>query len=130
MAYYLTTYCDGSEGPVIDSGLFPVISGVYFIYFTGQTLPGCYTIGEETLDPPTEGVISLILYIGCDECNRLQPRSAGTEYFECVICCDCGATGGTVTQVVPPHPVWTDGYGTPVTQLNMATLGGMFGLNN
>jgi hypothetical protein len=58
------------------------------------------------------------------------PRSAGTEYFECVICCDCGSTGSTVTQVSPPHPVWTDGYGTPVTQLNMVALGGMFGLNN
>jgi YVTN family beta-propeller protein len=63
--------------------------------------------------------------------NRTEPpRSAGTEYFECVICCDCGATGGTVTQVSPPHPVWSDGYGTPVTQMGSVTLGGMFGLNN
>jgi len=58
------------------------------------------------------------------------PRSAGTEYFECVICCDCGSTGSTVTQVSPPHPVWTDGYGTPVTQLNLVSLGGIHGLNN
>jgi hypothetical protein len=57
-------------------------------------------------------------------------RSSGNEYTECVICCDCGSTGSTVTQVSPPHPVWTDGYGTPVTQMNMVTLGGMFGLNN
>ena len=54
---------------------------------------------------------------------------AGTEYTECVICCDCGSTGSTVTQVSPPHPIWTDGYGTQVTQLNMVSLGGMFGLN-
>lgn len=58
------------------------------------------------------------------------PRSAGTEYFECVICCDCGSTGSTVTQVSPPHPVWTDGYGTQVTQLNMVVLGGINGLNS
>jgi hypothetical protein len=57
-------------------------------------------------------------------------RSSGDEYTECVICCDCGSTGSTVTQVSPPHPVWTDGYGTPVNQLNMVTLGGMNGLNN
>jgi hypothetical protein len=63
--------------------------------------------------------------------SRIEPpRSAGTEYFECVICCDCGSTGSTVTQVSPPHPVWTDGYGTPVTQMGSVTLGGMFGLNN
>jgi hypothetical protein len=64
------------------------------------------------------------------ECGCEPSRSANTEYFECVICCDCGSTGSTVTRVSPPHPVWTDGYGTPVTQMNMVTLGGMFGLNN
>jgi hypothetical protein len=62
--------------------------------------------------------------------QRRGGRDAGSEYFECVICCDCGSTGSTVTQVSPPHPVWTDGYGTEVRQLNMVTLGGIHGLNN
>jgi len=53
-----------------------------------------------------------------------QPRSANTEVFICIP--DCYFTGSTA--VTPPHPVWTDGYGTPVTQLNMITIGGN-GLN-
>jgi hypothetical protein len=52
------------------------------------------------------------------------PRSANTEVFICIP--DCYFTGSTA--VTPPHPVWTDGYGTPVTQLNMITIGGN-GLN-
>ena len=62
-------------------------------------------------------------------CLCETPRSANTESTVCVICCDCGATGSTINQVNPPHPVWTDGYGIQVTQLNMITLGGMNGLN-
>jgi hypothetical protein len=59
------------------------------------------------------------------------PRSANTETIICEQVCISGGSGGyTVVQVVPPHPVWTDGYGTPVTQMNAVTLGGMFGLNS
>jgi hypothetical protein len=59
------------------------------------------------------------------------PRSANTETIICEqVCVSGGSEGYTVVQVVPPHPVWTDGYGTPVTQLNAVTLGGMFGLNS
>ena len=71
-------------------------------------------------------------YINCAICDFYtdEPsRSANTEYTVCVICCDCGSTGSTITQVSPPHPVWTDGYGVSVTQLNMITLGGN-GLNS
>jgi hypothetical protein len=64
-----------------------------------------------------------------DNCDCENPRSANTESTVCVICCECGATGSTINQVSPPHPVWTDGYGTPVTQLNMIVLGGPDGLN-
>ena len=64
------------------------------------------------------------------ECGEEPPRSAGTEYEICEICCDCGTTGSTVNLITPPHPVYTDGYGTPVTQLNMVTLGGPNGLNS
>ena len=51
--------------------------------------------------------------------------SANTETFICVT--DCEFTGSTA--VSPPHPVWTDGYGTPVTQLNMVLIGSGNGLN-
>ena len=66
----------------------------------------------------------------CENCGEEPPRSAGTEYEVCEICCDCGSTGSTINLITPPHPVYTDGYGTPVTQLNMVVLGGPNGLNN
>jgi hypothetical protein len=54
--------------------------------------------------------------------------SANTET---IICQEiCTTSGNTTTQVVPPHPVWVDGYGNQITQLNMVTLGGMKGLNS
>jgi hypothetical protein len=94
----------------------------------------CFTITNVCPIPLTvEGFTPVAFYFNCFICsteNQNRVRVAGTEYFECVICCDCGATGSTVTQVTPPHPVWTDGYGNAVTQLNMVSLGGMFGLNN
>ena len=54
-----------------------------------------------------------------------EEYSANTETFICVP--DCEFTGSTA--VSPPHPVWTDGYGTPATQLNMVLIGSGNGLN-
>jgi hypothetical protein len=63
------------------------------------------------------------------ECGCIDPpRSANTESNICLEICT--ESGTTVTQVSPPHPEWTDGYGVQVTELNMITLGGMNGLNN
>jgi len=94
----------------------------------------CYQITNLCPIPLEEqGFTAVEFYFNCTFCESSDvnpPRSANTESFICVICCDCGATGSTVNQVSPPHPVWSDGYGTPVTQLNMITLGGMNGLNN
>jgi hypothetical protein len=56
------------------------------------------------------------------------PRSANTEDNVCVTCFD--GTGSTIYNIPVPHPVYTDGYGTPVTQLNAIELGGQNGLNN
>jgi hypothetical protein len=94
----------------------------------------CYQITNLCPIPLEEqGFTAVEFYFNCTFCESSDvnpPRSANTESFVCVICCDCGATGSTITQVSPPHPVWSDGYGTPVTQLNMITLGGINGLNN
>jgi hypothetical protein len=94
----------------------------------------CYQITNLCPIPLEEqGFTAVEFYFNCTFCETTvvnPPRSANTESFVCVICCDCGATGSTVNQVSPPHPVWTDGYGTQVTQLNMITLGGMNGLNS
>jgi hypothetical protein len=65
----------------------------------------------------------------CSQCGNNIPKSANTESTVCVICCDCGATGSTTNIIVPPHPIWTDGYGNVVTQMNMITIGGN-GLNS
>ena len=65
--------------------------------------------------------------LSCEDCGTEPepPRSAGTESFICVELCD-----QSVVSVAPPHPIWTDGYGTQVTQLNMVVLGGPNGLNS
>lgn len=62
------------------------------------------------------------------DCNCQPPRSANTEVDMCLEICT--PDGNTVVSTSPPHPEWTDGYGTQVTQLNMITLGGQNGLNN
>jgi hypothetical protein len=67
-------------------------------------------------------------YFNCIDCvddNTRQPRNSGIEVTVCVELCD-----QSVVSVTPPHPVWTDGFGTEVTQLDMITLGGPNGLNN
>ena len=76
-------------------------------------------------------LITLNLYIFCQKGEAFctssydPPRSANTEYTMCIEICD-----GTYESQDTPHPVYTDGYGTPVTQLNMVVLGGPNGLNN
>jgi hypothetical protein len=120
-----------------DLGYLPAIGDVLYMTYSFN---GVETINKSCVsfvevdysnNPPLDTLYSLAPFVNCEVCEFLTtPRSGGTEYIECVICCDCGASGSTVTQVSPPHPVWTDGYGVPVTQLNMVTLGGMFGLNN
>jgi len=55
------------------------------------------------------------------------PRSANAAEDVCVVVCTSGGT--TTVSVEPPHPVWTDNYGTEVIQMNAVTLGGN-GLNS
>ena len=69
----------------------------------------------------------------CEDCGTEPepPRSANTETVICYTCFSDVNNGNAFyyTNSVP-HPVYTDGYGTPVTQLDMVTLGGVNGLNN
>lgn len=89
----------------------------------------CYQITNLCPIPLEEqGFTAVEFYFNCTFCESLiinPPRSANTENFVCIP--ECGFTGST--SVAPPHPVWTDGYGTSVTQLNMVVLGGPNGLN-
>jgi YVTN family beta-propeller protein len=89
----------------------------------------CYQITNLCPIPLEEqGFTAVEFYFNCTFCESSvvnSPRSANTENFICIP--DCEFTGSTA--VAPPHPVWTDGYGREVTQLNMVVLGGPNGLN-
>ena len=102
----------------------PTTGLTYEIQFDTET-PFCATF--EGLSSTGETNYSYISgpFLLCEECGEEPPRSANTENFICIP--DCEFTGSTA--VTPPHPVWTDGYGTEVTQLNMIVLGGPNGLN-
>lgn len=105
----------------------PTTGITYEIQFGSET-PFCATFeglseSGETNYHYSSGPFSL-----CENCGEEPPRSANTAYDICEVCFD--GTVVTVYNLTPPHPVYTDGYGTPVTQLNMVTLGGPNGLNS
>ena len=129
MAIILLTPCDGTGQIVVDSGSFTANTGsTYYLTFTGETNSGCFLVDSESEEPTIDKIESLsVEYIDCWSCPE-PPRSAGTEVTICQETCD--VSGTTVTTIIPPHPEWTDGYGTQVTQLNMIALGGPNGLNN
>jgi len=104
----------------------PTTGITYEIQFGSET-PFCATFEGLSSTGETNYSYSLGPYLLCEDCGSQPepPRSANTESTVCVI--DC--SGNTVS-IIPPHPIWTDGYGTPVTQLNMITLGGPNGLNS
>ena len=108
----------------------PTTGITYEIQFGSET-PFCATFeglseSGETNYHYSSGPFSL-----CENCGEEPPRSANTETVICYTCFS-DVNNGTAfyyTNTVP-HPVYTDGYGTPVTQLDMVTLGGVNGLNN
>ena len=103
-------------------------------YSVSDQQGNCFTITNLCPIPLTEeGFTPVAFYLNCficsDENPDNPPRSANTENFVCVTCCPCDGSSGSTFSVTPPHPVWTDGYGAPVTQLNMIVIGGINGLN-
>ncbi len=93
---------------------------------------GCYNITNFCPIPlsATTEFTPVQFFAYCSLCSPADPsRSANTETYICNYCCDCGASGETITQIVPPHPIWSDGYGTWVTQMNMVLIGSGNGLN-
>jgi hypothetical protein len=127
--------CGTSEEINIESDNFCTEYGVpttgltYEIQFGSET-PFCATFEGLSESGVTNYHYSSGPFSLCENCGEEPPRSAGTEYVVCEICCDCGSTGSTINLLTPPHPVYTDGYGTPVTQLNMVVIGGPNGLNS
>lgn len=124
--------CQTSEQIVVSAaslGFVPTPSYIYEMCFSGVC--GCY-ISTPIVDPspidldPQE----VPVYVSCDDCLPTLaefPRTGGTEYTVCVICCPC-SSGATVNSVVVPHPVWTDNRGIEVIQASAVQLGGQNGL--
>ena len=96
----------------------------------GTETPFCATFEGLTSTGETNYSYVSGPYNNCEICGEEPepPRSANTEIDMCINV--CSPDGNTVVSVTPPHPVWSDGYGTQVTQLNAITLGGPNGLNN
>ena len=128
MANFILEQCSSSNQFTVGFGVrFTPITGQTYSFsngLTGETI--CGTIISGTTGSTTYSAITQ--YDNCNECIIDIPRSANTAYDICEVCSD--ETVITVYNLTPPHPIYTDGYGTPVTQLNMVTLGGPNGLNN
>ena len=128
MANFRVEQCSSSNQFTVGFGVsFTPITGQTYSFskeLTGETI--CGTVISSTTGATTYSAMTL--YDNCNECIIDIPRSANTEYTICEVCFD--GTVVTVYNLTPPHPVYTDGYGTPVTQLNMVTLGGPNGLNS
>jgi len=101
-----------------------LLNGSIFSTFSGVD---CYQLLDFCVIPnDSQTIIPYYIFNNCTSC--LAPRSANTQTYDCVICCSCDGVGST-TSVTPPNPVWTDGYGKAVVQMNMVVLGGINGLN-
>ena len=60
MANYNITPCSGSTSIVVDFQSFtPVVSKVYYIYFTGLTSPDCYSVDSVTGATAVDGISSI-----------------------------------------------------------------------
>jgi uncharacterized delta-60 repeat protein len=93
-------------------------------YFTTFDFISRYYIAELYSEGTTPIELSSFFeFSSCTECFNFIINS-GNEYLMCEVC-----SGDTFT-VTPPHPVWTNNYGTAVTMLDAIVLGGPNGLNN
>ena len=131
MANFILEQCSSLDEFIVGfDGRFEPASGETYSFsdgLTGETI--CGTVISGTAEVTTYSAITQ--YDNCNECIIDTPRSANTETAICYTCFS-DVNNGTAfyyTNTVP-HPVYTDGYGTPVTQLNMVVLGGPNGLNS
>lgn len=107
----------------------PIYNKIYQINSTQITDTCLKFLGINNVNGNIEltGITNTATFSTCLEC--LPPLSSGTEVSICQVCTD--SSGNTIaTEIIPPHPTWTDGSGRSVIQLNMIELGGQNGLNN
>jgi len=105
----------------------PNPSSTYYLTLSGASLQyvGCFTFVRFTNVSNQYQITSNDEYTSCYNCRVVNiPTSAGTVYYDCIIC------DTTAITVSAPHPVYSNQYGQDVTQLNAVQLGGTYGLNN
>ena len=133
MAIFYVTPCQGGDQIEVNDNELILGPGdvISFSSSTGDVT--CGTVGDRSNPVPTS-YTAITIFESCYKCTTLfdfeSPRSANTEQIICVQVCENTSGSTVVVAVNPPHPVWTDNYGTEVTQLNAVTLGGVNGLNN
>ena len=137
MAVFYVTPCQGGDLIEVDEGSLFLSPGDVISFSSPTSGVICGTVGGSVRDPAPPSYTAIAIFTGCEHCNNVNnifdyqsPRSAYTEQIICVQVCDDMSGSTVVVSVNPPHPVWTDNYGTEVTQLNAVTLGGVNGLNN
>ena len=84
MANYSITPCSGSTPTIIDFGATtPIISKVYYLYFSGVTSPGCFTINGTSVGVAVDGIINI-----------------STPNDDCITCtgCTCHYVNVTILQ--------------------------------
>jgi hypothetical protein len=60
MANYSITPCSGSTSIIVDFGVTaPIVSKVYYLYFTGATNAGCYTVNSGSVGVAVDGVSNI-----------------------------------------------------------------------
>ena len=123
---------------ISEFGVIPIVETAYFVRATGryENYVGCFKV--RTFGQYSQGVynitefhtlefLSTASFPDCDTC--LTGFTSGQEYTMCEICCDC-TTGETVTEIVVPHPSYTNISSQTIIQFDAITLGGFNGLNN
>ena len=105
----------------------PDPSLVYYMTFSGVSTQyvGCFEFVEFTNLSNQYQITSSIENNSCYDCRVVYiPSSAGTIYYDCVIC------DTTAVTISVPHPVYSNQFGQDVVQLNAVQLGGTYGLYN
>lgn len=82
MANYILTSCDELTQIVVNAGETTILLGnIYYMDFTGETNPGCFTVTDETINPEEDVVFSAVEYSNCLECLQQNDWS-----FVVVVC--------------------------------------------
>ena len=123
MALYVLESCTEPGTNYTVTAATSLVVGQIYSFFFDENNGSCGTVIEAI---PSGPVYTLgVAYELCNDCLLNTPQAVYPEYTLCVTDCN-----GDLVELTFPHPVWTNNYGTAVTQLNAVELGGVNGLNN